>query len=139
MAYAAVDDMVQRFGEQEMIQLSTPSGQDMDGVVVDVVLRAIGDASAVADSYLRMKYRTPLDVPPPEVTRQICHMARYEMAAGGNKSASEDMKIRRDEAIAWFREISSGKVKLDLLEVSDEDESTAEVSVRGNSIGGWLR
>ncbi len=139
MAYAGVDDMVQRFGEREMMQLSTPSGQDMDGIVTDVVERALADVSARADSYLRMKYRTPLDVAPPEVVGHICHMARYELAAGGDKSGSEDMKIRRDEAIGWLREIRDGKVKLDLLEVSDDDESTAEVSVRENSIGGWLR
>ena len=138
MAYASVDDMIQRFGEREMVQLSTPAGQDMAGVVSDVVCRALDDASAHADSYLRMKYRTPLDVPPPEVTLHVCHLARYFLAAGNDRTASEDMKYRRDEANAWLREIRDGKVKLDLLDVSDDDESTAEALIRGAPFGGAL-
>jgi phage gp36-like protein len=133
MAYATTDDMIARFGARELIQLSTPAGQDMDGVVVAVVQQALDDASARADSYLRMKYRTPLDVAPPEVLLNVCHLARYELSAGNDKTASDDVKNRRDEAIAWLREIRDGKVKLDLLEVSDDDESTATMSERADS------
>ena len=139
MAYATRDDMIARFGVVEMIQISTPAGQDTEMVATEVVAQAIADASAEADSYLRMKYRTPLDVAPPEVTLRICHMARYELSTGNGKVASDDVRARRKDAIDWLRDIAGGRVKLDLAEVSDEDESMAELIERGQSHPGWRR
>jgi phage gp36-like protein len=139
MAYATQEDMIARFGAVEMVQISTPAGEDMDGVATDVVRQAIADASAEADSYLRMKYATPLDVAPNEITLRICHMARYELSTGNGKVASDDVRARRKDAIEWLHDIAAGRVKLDLLEVSDADETTAEFIERGQSYPGWSR
>ena len=41
MAYAAIQDLIDRFGATELIRLTTPSDQDMDGIVQTVAETAL--------------------------------------------------------------------------------------------------
>lgn len=132
MAYATVQDMIDRFGAPEMIRLSTPDDRDMDGVVTDRVERALELVSSTMDSYIRKRYATPLDVAPPEVTSKCCDMARYELACGDGKSPTTDMDKRNDVAMRWLRDIAAGAVTLDLDEVAIGEESFSQVSIRGD-------
>lgn len=132
MSYAAIQDMINRFGQTEMIRLSTPDGQDMDGIVPDRVIAALEDVSATIDSYIRQRYRTPLDVAPPEVVRVTCDMARYSLSTGDGRTPAEETTRRNDAAITWLRDIARGLVKLDLHEVSIGDESYAAAVIRGD-------
>ena len=129
MAYATIDHMVSRFGSDEMIRLSTPAGQDMDGIVADTVNTALDDASAMMNSYIRRRYATPLDVPPQEVVTTCCNMARYLLATGDGKSPSEEVKARNERAERWLRDIAKGDVRLELDEVAPTLEETAEVRI----------
>jgi phage gp36-like protein len=130
MPYATVDDMVRRFGSTEMIRLTTPSDQEMDGIVQTVALTALETASARIDSYVRRRYRTPLDVPPPEIVAVCCDLARYELGTGDGKTTSEEVRLRAKDATAWLQDISVGKVVLDLEEVAIGNESYSQVQVR---------
>jgi phage gp36-like protein len=127
MAYATATDMIARFGSDELIRISTPASQDMDGVVASVVDAALEDASAVMDSYIRRRYQTPLDVPPPEIVVCCCNIARFNLATGDGKTCSDEVKSRNDRAERWLRDIAAGTVRLDLEEVAPTTEETAEV------------
>jgi phage gp36-like protein len=129
MAYATVSDMIARFGAPELIRISTPADQDMDGVVGPVVDAALEDASALMDSYIRRRYSTPLDVAPPEVVAACCNMARFNLATGDGKTCSDEVKSRNDRAERWLRDIAKGDVRLDLEEVAPTTEETAEVYI----------
>ena len=59
MAYADIPDMIERFGEVEMIRLTTPADQDMDTVQPATVLRALEESSSIIDGYLRRRYTPP--------------------------------------------------------------------------------
>ena len=91
MNYATVQDMIDRYGEPEMIQLTDP---EIAAVQASKVQRAIDDAQAFADGYVGKAYRLPLAgcakpspvpgdvaattlVPPPQLTRIVCDVARY--------------------------------------------------------------
>ena len=91
MDYATPADLVARFGEQELIQLTDP---DLRQVQEDKVLRAIADAQAFADGFVGSVWQLPLAgcakpspmpgaldavqlVPPPQLTRVVCDVARY--------------------------------------------------------------
>ena len=91
MQYATVQDLIDRFGETEMIQLTDP---EIAAVQASKVQRAIDDAQAFADGYVGKAYRLPLQgcakptpvpgdvgavtlVPPPQLTRIVCDVARY--------------------------------------------------------------
>jgi phage gp36-like protein len=129
MAYATVTDMISRFGAEELIRISTPAGQDMDGVVNQVVDAALEDASALMDSYIRRRYQTPLDVPPPEIVACCCNMGRFNLATGDGKTCSDEVKARNDRAERWLHAIAKGDVRLDLEEVAPTTEETAEAYI----------
>ena len=125
MAYATSDDMVARYGQTEMIRLSTPFGQDMLWVVTDPINTALDDASSVVDTYLRRRYAVPLQAAPPEIRRACQLLARYDLYQGEQKSPTEQVIKDRDETLAWLRAVSRGDVVLDLREMLSQDESTA--------------
>jgi phage gp36-like protein len=132
MRYAAVQDMIDRFGAQEMARLSTPADQDLDGIVTERVERAIEGVCATMDSYIRQRYATPLEVAPLEITRCCMDLVRYDLATGDGKTTAEEVKDRAKQAMEWLRDIARGTVKLDLDEVAVGTESFAVASIRGD-------
>jgi phage gp36-like protein len=128
MAYATVNDMINRFGATEMVRLTTPSDQEMDGVVATVAETALNSAGAIMDSYIGRRYRVPMDVPPAVVTDTCCDIARFKLSSGDQKTCSEEVRVRHKDAMDWLRDVSVGKVVLELDEVAAGDESHAQVS-----------
>lgn len=91
MQYANVQDLIDRFGERELIELTDP---DIESVQTAKVQRVIDDAQAFADAYVGKAFALPLTgcikpapepgnvhatvtVPPPQLTRIVCDVARY--------------------------------------------------------------
>ncbi|MGH3265735.1 MAG: gp436 family protein, partial [Trebonia sp.] len=135
MAYAGIADMVERYGQVEMIRLTTPAEQDMDTVQPEPVLRALEEASALIDGYLRRRYQVPLELVPAEVRRACCILARFDLATGDNREASERAVQDRKDTMAWLTQISRGDVLLPLAEVKPGDESYAQVQTRRGAYG----
>ena len=131
MAYATIDDMVRRCGTVEMIRLTTPSDREMDGIVCETAETALASVSAIMDSYIGRRYRTPMDVAPTVVTDLCCDMARFRLSTGDQKTCSEEVRARHKDAMAWLSDVSLGKVVLELDEVATGDESYAQTSDRG--------
>lgn len=135
MAYATIQDLIDRYGQQEMIRLTTPDDQEMDGVNADAAEAKLADVSAVIDSYVGRRYRVPMDVAPAAVVRVCCILARYDLATGGSRSPSEQMSDQRKEAMAWLLDVSLGKAVLELDEVAAGDESYAQATDRTATFG----
>ena len=91
MNYATVQDMIDRYGEAELVQLTDP---DILAVQAGKVELALADAQALADGFVGRVYRLPLagctkpapvpgdlaavqTVAPPQLTRIACDVARY--------------------------------------------------------------
>lgn len=130
MAYATVDDLVKRFGSTELIRLTTPSDQDMDGIVRAVADTALDSASAIMDSYIGRRYRVPMDLPPTAVTDICCDITRFRLSSGDGKTCSEEVRARHKDAMQWLRDVSVGTVVLELDQVATSDESYAMASTR---------
>lgn len=130
MAYAAVQDLIDRYGQQEMIRLTTPADQEMDGVNGQVAQVALDDASAEIDVYVGKRYRVPMDVAPGIIVAKCCAMARYRLASGEQKNPTEQMRTDYADAMAFLRDIAAGKAVLELDEVASSDEGYAQASDR---------
>jgi phage gp36-like protein len=136
MAYASVADMIDRFGAAEMIRASTPDGAEMIAVVAEPIARALDDAAAIIDTWLRKRYRMPLTVAPPEIRRACCILARFDLMNGGNRTPSEPAIEERKEIMAWLRAVGDGRALLDLAEVTVSDQSYATQQSRPAIYGG---
>lgn len=111
--YATVDDMKLRFGEVEMIRLSVADGDVPEAIVPGRIEGAIDDASKLINTYLRVRYATPVSPPPAELARAACVLARYDLANGGDREPTEQMRLARKEVLAWLDGLAKGDTSLE--------------------------
>lgn len=121
MIYATVQDMVNRFGEQELIQLTDP---ELLAVNATKAERALEDAQAFADSFVARVYRLPLAgcskpapvpgnpgavelVAPPQITRVVCDVARYYLYS--DLAPEHEVYLRYKAAERELTQIAEGK------------------------------
>lgn len=112
MAYAAPVDMVTRFGQVEMLRLTSAEGQPLD--VIDPVRLnlALADASSLIDSYLRRRYLTPVSPVPQELARACCIVARFDLAHGDGREPTAQMKSAYDDTLKWLQKLRDGETLL---------------------------
>lgn len=134
MPYILIPDLLTRFGAEELAQVSdrgtprlvtaellTAAAADVDmsgwgaadveavGKALANLGQAIEDAQSAIDGYLLGRYGTPMATPPAVVKRLACDIARYYLY---DDHATETVQKRYDAAIAFFRDVSAGKVSL---------------------------
>lgn len=111
--YGTVEAMVSRYGLAQIVRLSKPgdrSATEPDRVKVEL---ALADASSFIDGYLRSRYVVPLALPPSEIIRAACVLARYDLAQSESVDPSEEMGRMRKEIMDWLKLVSTGDVILD--------------------------
>jgi len=108
MTYATQQDLVDRFGGQEIAQLTDRT----NGTVIDatVVARALGDADAEIDGYLATRYVLPLTITPAVLVRLAADIARYRLF---DDRTTEAVRQRYADAVQLLKSMASGLVKLD--------------------------
>ncbi|WP_199777596.1 DUF1320 domain-containing protein, partial [Bosea sp. FBZP-16] len=102
MAYATLQDMIGRFGETEMLRLSSVDGELPETVNAAPVEQAIADADGIIDSYLRKRYSVPLAPVPRAIINASCVLARYELSVGGDREPADQVKAGRKDIVAWL-------------------------------------
>ncbi len=106
MTYCTHQNLIDRFTEEELIQLTDTSNSGaIDYTVLDA---AITDASAEIDGYLA-KYPLPLAVVPTILTRLCCDIARYFLY---DDMAPEPIEKRYERAIEYLQRVAAGKISL---------------------------
>lgn len=109
MPYATRSDLEHRYGEAELIQQTDLAGT---GVInVQAVSDALTDASAMIDGYVSARYSLPLAVVPGLLVGVCCDLARYALYI---EAVPPIVQQRRDQAIATLRDISQGKLRLEV-------------------------
>jgi phage gp36-like protein len=113
MPYATLQHLVERFGQQELLELTDEDGS---GVIDEVrVGRALSDADAEINSYLAGRYTLPLAQSSDELVRLACDVARYRLY---DNRATDQVKERYDGAIAKLRDIARGLASLGIDQAS---------------------
>lgn len=113
MTYAVLQDLVDRFGELEIVQLTDRVHRPPSTVDETVVGRALGDADALIDGYVGKVYALPLAVVPPVLVKMAADIARYFLHG---KAADKEGAVARahGEALSWLKDVSRGIVQLDV-------------------------
>lgn len=122
LRYATAADMLARFSEAELAQLTDPDGAVVDAERVETKL---DDAQAAIDGWIGQVYRLPLlgcakpltvpggepeRVPPPQLVRIACDLARFWL----RDAVSEDSDVYRryKAAMAELSAIAEGRALL---------------------------
>jgi len=111
MTYATQQNMVDRFGEREVIALTD---RDNTGVIDATVLAQGLDAAAgEVNAYLAVRYALPLTSTPIIVRDFACDIARFRLC-GGEVTETEEVRNRYKDAIKFFERVADGKISLGL-------------------------
>lgn len=143
MAYATQQDLIDRFGAEELIQLTDRSNLPASIIDANVVAAALADAETLADSYLGKRYQLPLDPVPEVLTRTVAEIARYYLHG---RRTDKDDPVTRDflQALAWLKDAAKGLVVLDAAGLTPDQSGGGEVQVEApvrvfsrTSLGGF--
>jgi phage gp36-like protein len=114
LSYATLQDLIDRYGERELIEVADrdePPAGAPDPVIVQ---RALDDATAEVDAYLSVKYATPLVTVPNAVLSATCVISRYRLH---DDKATERIRADYEDAIRWLKDIAAGRALLpDLIQ-----------------------
>ena len=126
MAYATVEDMVARFSELEVIQLTD---RNQDGLIdEDVAAVALADATAEIDAYLG-RFKRPFTDVPPILKRLCCDIARYRLTAANGVLITDEIRNRyKIDVLDLLRAMDKGEVQLGV------DDSGAELAAGEDGI-----
>ncbi len=109
MTYASYDDLVTRFGETKLTQLTdraTPLARVPDRGVIEA---ALADATETIDGYAAGRYLTPLSPVPAPVLRWCADMAFYYLHTGTGK-VPDDVRKMFEDALAGLKDMSKGVI-----------------------------
>ena len=113
MAYATAQDMIDRFEETVLKQVTDPEAQEIQG---PALTRSLEDASDEIDGYLQSRYTLPLD-PAPRILRILSsNIAMYRLLVLRPLGDIEDARKRYEDAIKFLTRVAAGEVSLGLSE-----------------------
>jgi phage gp36-like protein len=110
MRYATPDDLALRVQQAVLSGLSGSLSDVPDLLRLTVALE---DAAAEIDGWLSPVYRLPLSAPPPVLTRIACDIALYRLWQTPREEEIKDMRRRYEDALAWLKEVRSGRITLE--------------------------
>ncbi|MGE6480737.1 gp436 family protein [Psychrobacter namhaensis] len=115
--YATHDDLISRFGALAIAELESMHN---DGLLA--VTNALSDASEKMNSYLSIRYQTPLNKT--EHLKLVCaDIARYLLYMN---EPTDEVESRYKEALKWLQDVGAGKANVTFAEplTADEQQKT---------------
>lgn len=126
MSYCTQQDLVDRFGQAELVQLTDRTNKPATTIDADVVTRAIDDAASLVDGYLKKAYALPLSTVPGILTKISADIARYFLnGRAAEKGSPVDIAYR--DALNWLANVANGVVILDSAGIAPAGSGASEV------------
>jgi phage gp36-like protein len=115
MTYANINHMLERFGERDLVQLTTrpSSGPAPTGIDTDRLDSVLKDAADLIDGYLGKRYPLPLSPVPSMVVRWSCDLARWFLQPG---APPEMVKTNYERTLEELKAAAAGDISLGLPE-----------------------
>lgn len=129
MPYCTQQDLVTRYGEDELIQLTDK--QHTGQLDTDVISSAIADADSLIDSYLGSRYSLPINPVPRSLLRIACEITRFYLY---EDLSTDEVKDRYEKAVMSLKAISKGEMSIGVSEQGEKPSSqnTVKISTGGN-------
>lgn len=116
MAYATLNDMIARFGEEQLVQLTDRNDSGL--IDTGIIDQAIADACALIDGYLSGRYPAPLSPTPAILVGYACDLARYNLFPDANLDDVNTVRVRQKDAIRFLEMVGQGKLSLGMTPVA---------------------
>ena len=113
MTYATQPDMVVRFGEPELVQLTDRFEAPLGLIDAAVLGQALARAGAEIDSYIATRVALPLATVPARLVDVACDLARYHLYTS---AVPEHVATRYADAIKWLELVAKGVLSLGIEE-----------------------
>lgn len=120
MSYASQTDLVQRFTERELVQLTDRADEPTGAIDATRIARALGEADNLINSHIGARYDLPLASTPALLLDLACDIARFKLYDSG---ATEEVRSRYEDAIARLKSLSKGEAVLDVAGREPESRS----------------
>lgn len=121
-AYATTADLVTRYGEAEIIQLT--DRDHLGAIDAGVAAQALDDANAEVDSYLAVRYPVPPDPLPTLLVRIACDIARYRLY---DDAAPEEIRKRYEDATRILARLADGSMSFGVSPAAPSHPQVAQV------------
>lgn len=127
MTYAIKQDMIDRYGEEPLVELTDRTAAPT-GAIDDVILaRALSDADAQINSYVGARYALPLSPTPDIIVRHACVIAYYVLHRG---RYTDETRREYDDVLKFLTAVSKGDAVLDAAGTTPPS-AAADASVIG--------
>lgn len=124
MTYATLQPLIDRHGEQLLVQLTDRSQPPSGAIDTDIVNQALANTDAVIDGYLAGRYILPLAVVPPLLADLALAIAIYKLHVYSPEAKiGEDYKL----AMAELAKIASGTIRLPVAGVEPASSGASGV------------
>jgi phage gp36-like protein len=107
MGYLTQDDVLLRFKEQELIQLTDHQGTG--SADIELLDRALADANAEIEGYIGARYPLPLDAPIKVLVAYGFDIVRYRLY---DDQATDQVTKRYNDAVKFLSLVAAGKIDL---------------------------
>ena len=119
MLYAQPSDMIARYSNRDLVQLTNEDPAQID-VNQAILLQALADASAEIDGYLESRFNLPLSDPPAVLARLACDIAMYRLQSLRPLHDLAEARKRYDDALALLVRVADGTLTLGLAPDNQE-------------------
>ncbi|RJF94806.1 DUF1320 domain-containing protein [Oleomonas cavernae] len=128
MSYATLDDLVERAGAAEILQIADRDNDDIADPAV--IAAAIDTAGQTIDAYLAIRYLMPLSTVPSIVLKWAVSIARYHL----HRDGAPDHVVRDyKDALAELRDAAAGRLLLpDLAGITPQAGTAGGVQYAGS-------
>ncbi|AHE72555.1 hypothetical protein M942_04500 [Enterobacter ludwigii] len=125
--YATRDDMINRFGRKEVVDLTDV---EWTGDIDERVLTyALSTATDEINGYIAGRYALPLPHVPAVLSGYACDIARYRMT-GDKRQCTDEIRDRYKDAIRYLEGVASGRVTLGVYRDTGTNVPSAAGGVR---------
>jgi phage gp36-like protein len=126
MSYATLQQLIDRYGQDVIVQVTDRATPPAGAIDQDVVDRALADTAALIDGYLAGRYQLPLATTPSLVIDLALQIAIYKLH---RFAPDEKIKADYDAAMKMLRELAQGIVRLDVAGIEPESAGKNDVLV----------
>ncbi|MBI1214548.1 MAG: DUF1320 domain-containing protein [Alphaproteobacteria bacterium] len=128
MTYATQGDMVTRYGEDQLIELTDRADPPAGVIDAAIMAAALADADAKINAYISRRYTLPL-AETPALLRQTAEAISYFILSRGRHSTQD--REAYDDALKQLADLGTGAATLNIPTGEEPASSAARAAETG--------